>query len=485
MTQFVFANVVPLKQRPQYFNIVLAAWGVGTVLGPFIGALFTEKSTWQWCFFINLPFCGIGLGLVFVFLNSETNIWKRMSHRIKSVDWIGGFLFIGSLTSFLIGLSWAGVQYSWYSVHTLVPLIVGASGIIVALVYEKLIPGIRTEDEVEERKFRHNKCSISSPEKKEINPLAFTEDDRKLMPWTDWRKYTGNPFFLHSLFHDISSCAAYFCAVLQGLVLFCGLYYITFYFSAVKLNSPIHASIPLFPITATLLPGSAVVSRLLSLDKKITLFGKTTKVGGHYRAAIWIGWAISALGCGLLIRLDQYTSTAQWAGYFIVIGLGSGVVLSSLNFGTQALCREGRDAGRAASMYAFCRTLGMTIGVAVGGTTFQNLMSHKLKQLGIDTSIAKNAEGYIQVMLKQTPEQRAKPIAAYLHGLRGIYIVMTAAACAAFLLSLLIKHKSMDRRLVSSFYVEAPGSNRQSRVSHMDKRITSNRNSAMVSDPPS
>jgi MFS family permease len=54
MGQVIFADIVPLRQRPKYFSIVLAAWALGSVLGPLIGGLFVEHVFWAWCFYINV-----------------------------------------------------------------------------------------------------------------------------------------------------------------------------------------------------------------------------------------------------------------------------------------------------------------------------------------------------------------------------------------------------------------------------------------------
>src|SRR5690348_7432912 len=54
MGQVIFADVVPLRQRPKYFSIVLAAWALGSVLGPLIGGLFVQHVIWAWCFYINV-----------------------------------------------------------------------------------------------------------------------------------------------------------------------------------------------------------------------------------------------------------------------------------------------------------------------------------------------------------------------------------------------------------------------------------------------
>lgn len=52
--QVIFADFVPLRQRPKYFALVQISWALGSVLGPLIGGLFVEHATWAWCFYINV-----------------------------------------------------------------------------------------------------------------------------------------------------------------------------------------------------------------------------------------------------------------------------------------------------------------------------------------------------------------------------------------------------------------------------------------------
>jgi MFS family permease len=137
LTQVIFCDIVPLRQRPKYFPLVLGAWSVGSILGPVIGGILTEHASWRWCFHINYPFCGIGLivAVVFVRLNSVAEL--TLFQKLKQTDWIGAAIFVGGMTSFLVGLSWGGVQHPWKSAATLAPIIVGLFALVVFVWWQR------------------------------------------------------------------------------------------------------------------------------------------------------------------------------------------------------------------------------------------------------------------------------------------------------------------------------------------------------------
>lgn len=89
----------------------------------------------------------------------------------------------------------------------------------------------------------------------------------------------------------------------------------------------------------------------------------------------------------------------------------------------------------------------MALGVSIGGSAFQNFMSHKLTELGLPPDLAKIAESYVpklQAMPDHLPVKR-DIIEAYTYGIRGIFIVMTALSGLATVASFAIKKHSMDR----------------------------------------
>lgn len=135
LTLVVMTDIVPLRQRPKYNVLIQISWAFGTITGPLIGGLIVQHTTWRWIFYLNLPFCGAGLVLIPLVVRLKTERTSLMQ-KIAQVDWIGGFVFTASLTSFLIAITWGGIQFAWSSYRTIVPLVLGAIGVLAALAWE-------------------------------------------------------------------------------------------------------------------------------------------------------------------------------------------------------------------------------------------------------------------------------------------------------------------------------------------------------------
>ncbi|KAF1832677.1 MFS general substrate transporter [Decorospora gaudefroyi] len=388
LTQVIFCDIVPLRQRPKYFAIVLGAWSIGSIVGPVIGGALVENTSWRWCFHINYPFCGIGfvVAILFVRLNAVAEL--TFAQKLKRVDWIGAALFVGSMTSFLVGLSWGGVQHPWKSAATLAPLIVGLCGVAVFL------------------------------------------------GWQMYRKeHTLLPM---SIFCNWSAIATFYGALINGLILFTALYYWPFFQMSVRGSSSVQAGIDLFPSVCLMAPGSVAVSVL------------TSRLG-HFRWAIWSGWAITTLACGLQLLLDVDSKAAITAVVFAIFGIGMGMVLSSLNVGIQAISSP-EDSAMAASMYGFLRSLGMPLGVALSGTVFSNALSEELSNSGLPTTIAHDSERYIFVLrtMADSPQKTAI-LESYTGGFHSVFIMMTAISASALVVSFFIRRFSMDKILLAQF----------------------------------
>jgi MFS family permease len=125
MTQVMFAAMIPLRQRPKYFSLVLGSWSIGSIVGPVVGGALAEHASWRGCFYINIPFCIVGMGATLRYVRPGKIGYLTLRQRIGQMDWAGAVLFVGGTTALLIGISWGGTQHAWASAGTLTPIIVG------------------------------------------------------------------------------------------------------------------------------------------------------------------------------------------------------------------------------------------------------------------------------------------------------------------------------------------------------------------------
>lgn len=169
---------------------------------------------------------------------------------------------------------------------------------------------------------------------------------------------------------------------------------------------------------------------------------------GRYRWCLWIGWPLTTFASGLLILLDSDTKTPVWVILLIIAGIGHGFLLGPGLFAAQATCTQ-YDAAVATSVYSFLRSFGMCLGVATGGTMFQNVLKNQLADDGLPGWIATDATAYAQ-KLRDMQDTGQKPVMRqmiqddFALGFQAVMALLTGIGGLGFALSLFIKKRAMD-----------------------------------------
>lgn len=349
----------------------------------------------SWRWIFYLNLPIIGLGFIFVVLFLKLDFRRpNLSRALRRVDWIGSFLFIASTTAFLIPITWGGISYAWSSWHTLLPLITGLCGLATFVLYE--------------------------------------------------HSFAREPLIPLSIFQNRTAAVTYLGTVIHGMILWSILYYLPLYYEAVQGFTPIISGVALFPQTFTVAPASVVVGILVSLT-------------GRYRWAVWSGWVLTVSGTGVLYLLDVHTPTASWIFLNLIPGLGTGMLFAGMAFSIQASATN-RDLAFAVAMYSFFRAFGQAIGVAVGGTVFQNSMKKKLLQY---PSLAPMAEQYsrdaaslVEIIKGYAPNAmvgdksvKEELMQAYADSLKVVWVTMCGLAVVALLASFAIRGLDLNRPL--------------------------------------
>ncbi|CEL09673.1 hypothetical protein ASPCAL12806 [Aspergillus calidoustus] len=338
----IIAGSVPMHKRPALIGIMMGLAQLGLVLGPLIGGVLTDKASWRWCFYINLP---IG-GLVAVLLLFTRVPEQRKKGRavdvlptfFKSFDLIGFVLFAPAAIMILLALEYGGNDYPW-SDSRVIGLFVGGGA--TAIVF-----------------------------------LA-------------WEYRTGKDAMIP--FHLITQRVAYFSylnmCVLFGLTMVIA-YYIPIYFQAVKGDSALTSGVNMLP---------NILAQLVTAVASGLLIGKL----GFY-----IPWAIGgaifcAVGTGLLSMLSPTTVTAAWAGYQIILGLGRGAATQAPMLAVQSNISPD-DVSTAMAILTFSQTFGGSIFLAIANVIFTAGLRDQIPRyaphVNPENVIAKGATGFRDVI---------------------------------------------------------------------------------------
>jgi EmrB/QacA subfamily drug resistance transporter len=119
------AVIVPPRDRGRYQGLIGGTFGTASIVGPALGGLIADNTTWRWIFYVNVPVGAAALLLIWMTMP------RRTQRREHSIDYLGAALLAAGTTALLLGLVWGGREYAWLS-----PQVVGslaAAGLLLVL----------------------------------------------------------------------------------------------------------------------------------------------------------------------------------------------------------------------------------------------------------------------------------------------------------------------------------------------------------------
>ena len=109
-----------------------AVFAVSSVLGPVLGGIICDRTTWRWIFLLNVP-CGALVVLV-ILLSWPNSVDKRSLslHKVSltQIDYVGTILLMAATVLLIVALQEAGTRtFSWNS--SVIIGLLAASGVSV------------------------------------------------------------------------------------------------------------------------------------------------------------------------------------------------------------------------------------------------------------------------------------------------------------------------------------------------------------------
>jgi MFS family permease len=203
------------------------------------------------------------------------------------------------------------------------------------------------------------------------------------------------------------------------------------YLETVKLCSPVISATIFLAFSGAVTPVSGMTGAYIAKM-------------GSYKWSVICGWLINTFGLGALMILGSQSYTAGIVFLLTLVGCGQGMLFIAHQVATQASC-PAKDVAYASAMFSFCRSLGFCLGIALGGTVFQNFFRHQLQSNGLPTIVASNAEGFATSLRSMADlDTQALFVAAYSAAFHNLYATMAGISGLGLFLSLLIEEHDLN-----------------------------------------
>ncbi|KAJ7200967.1 major facilitator superfamily transporter [Mycena rebaudengoi] len=330
----IVAHSVPLTKRPMYTGMIGAMYGIASVAGPLMGGAFTDKVTWRWCFYINLPIGAVTLIFMIFFFKmpKSANVKPKsmtLMQRINLFDPWGTLVFIPAIVSLLLALQWGGTKYDWNNGRII--------GLFVSFgVLFSIFIGIQ----------------------------IWKQDAATVPP--------------RILKHRSIMAGAWY-SLCMGASFFILVFYIPIWFQAIKGVSAVQSGIRNLPMILALVLASLVAGGIITAT-------------GYYTPFLYASSVLLAVGAGLLATLKVDSGPARWIGYQIIYGLGGGLGMQQPMIAAQTVLQLA-DVPVGTSILMFTQTLGGALFISVGQNVFTNKLVSGLvsKVPGINPTIVLGA----------------------------------------------------------------------------------------------
>ena len=105
----IIGDLFPPAERGKWQGLIVAVFGLASIVGPTLGGWITDNWGWRWVFYVNMP-----VGIIAI-LTAGFVMPKLTIRRQHIIDYLGVVTLIAGTVPLLLAFSWAGTQYDWGS----------------------------------------------------------------------------------------------------------------------------------------------------------------------------------------------------------------------------------------------------------------------------------------------------------------------------------------------------------------------------------
>jgi MFS family permease len=360
--------------------------GIGFVVGPLLGGALTTRTTWRWCFWINLPVGAVTAVVIGVLLKPpriESPVSGTALEKLRHFDWLGTLTFVPSILCLLLALQWGGSRFQWRDARIIVLFVL--FGLL-------LLAFMGTQ--------------IYSPERATV-PKRVVKS----------RSIVFGALFAFSLSSALSIMS----------------YYLPLWFQGIKGASALDSGVMILPIILGMAVGSVVGGVLVTLI-------------GYYPPMMVVCGILTPVASGLLTTFKVDTPQPTWIGYLSLAGIGAGLGFQQPMLAAQTVLDK-VDVPTGTSLMIFSQSLAGAVFISVGNTIFLNRLIDDLETMvsGIDPEMIL-AVGATSLRELIPPELLDTVLVAYNDAIVYTFYAAVATSGLAFFLAFGMEMKLVKKK---------------------------------------
>ncbi|KAJ7229759.1 major facilitator superfamily domain-containing protein [Mycena haematopus] len=309
----IIAHTVPLAKRGMFNGMIGGLGGIGSVSGPLLGGVITDKISFRFCFYLSVPLGMITLVLTIWLLEIRTSGPAKGDHnatlstKLADFDPFGNLVFVPAMVSLLLAVQWGGSENSWTSAR-----------IIALLLTSLILLGIFIR-------------------------IQLWVDERATIPPRILRLRTMWSSSLYAVciggsFNIITMCLPIWFQVIHG-------------------DSPETSGVDTLPVIIALIVGCVCAGALVGAI-------------GYYAPLMILSSILTVVGSWMLAGLLKVSSTpSNWVFSEIISGFGVGLGLQQPMLAAQTVLGL-KDVAVGTALVMFANTLGGALFVAIAQSVF-------------------------------------------------------------------------------------------------------------------
>ncbi|WZL72967.1 MDR family MFS transporter [Clostridiaceae bacterium 35-E11] len=131
VTFTIVGDIFELGERAKVQGWLSTVWGIASLVGPFIGGFLIDNLSWNWIFYINVPF-----GILSIIL-LQKNLHESFEKKKHKIDYPGIGILTFAIVAFLYGVLSGGENYHWSSPSVILCFVLTAIFLIIFYFLEK------------------------------------------------------------------------------------------------------------------------------------------------------------------------------------------------------------------------------------------------------------------------------------------------------------------------------------------------------------